>query len=106
MIAITYFLHVWSTAVAFRNKFRVCTLRHHFFVTGQVSSNQSDAITKKGAAVKSANSRTNANISNESSKANSQQQNLNVHTAAIATSSEDENRVKTNGKVKSLNQVR
>ena len=97
---------MWSPAVALWNKFRLCALRHHFFVTGQSSSNQSEAITEEGATVKSANLRTIANLTNESSKANSQQQKLNMLSATVAASSEDRNRLKTNGKVQSLNQVR
>ena len=97
---------MWSPAAALWNKFRLSALRHHFFVTGQSSSNQSEAITEEGATVKSANLRTIANLTNESSKANSQQQKLNMLSATVAASSEDGNRLKTNGKVQSLNQVR
>ena len=55
-----------------------------FFVTGQGSSNQSEAITKTGATVNLANSRTITNITDESFEANSQQLNLNVLSATMA----------------------
>ena len=82
------------------------TLRYHFFITGQGPSNQSVAITKKAATGKSAKSSTGANITNESSNANSHQQNGNVHGATVASPSEDVNNLKTNGKVNYVIQVR
>lgn len=97
---------MWSPAAALWNKFRLSALRHHFFVTGQSSSNQSEAITEEGATVKSANLRAIANLTNESSKANSQQENVNVHGATVVSSSVDGNRLKTNAKVKYVYQVR
>ena len=99
-------MHIWQPAVGFWNTFKPVTLRHHFFITGQGPSNQRAAITKKGAAVKSVNSRTGAIITNESSKANSQQENVNVHGATVVSSSADGNRLKTNAKVKYVYQVR
>lgn len=87
-------------------KFKSLTLRHHYFIIDQGPSNQHVTITKKETNIKSVNSRTSANIANESSKSNSKHQNLNVYVDTIVLSSKDENRLKTNGKVKSLDQVR
>lgn len=81
-------------------------MRHDYFFIGQGPSNQHVTITKKKANVKSVKSRTSANITNEPSKSNSKHQNINVCIGTIALSSKDENRLKTNKKVKSLDQVR
>lgn len=81
-------------------------MKYYFCITGQGLSNQSLAGTKKGATVKSVNSVTGANITNEPIKSNSQQQNTNLHGAIVASSSEDGNRLKTNGEEKPLKQVK